>query len=181
MGGFCSEEFLYLMLVGEDMFVCSVGGYVVNVEVFMIVVFEFVVFDVVGLFVIFDFLDMFMIEMFVVYVNCVFDGEFIVVDIFKNVVLVLKYFDGMWEFVIVGIFGDCEVDEKCVEVVFVLVEVEIVIVEDFEWNLLLVKGYIGFWLFIGVVFGEELVIGICYFVDFCVSEGISWIMGVNID
>lgn len=89
MGGSVFEEFLVESLFGEDVFVwCFELGYVVNVEVVVIVCLDILFID--GLFevVVYDIGDILIIVSLVVWVNEVdFGCMVIVVDILKNVLI----------------------------------------------------------------------------------------------
>lgn len=75
------------------------------------------------------------------------------------------------ELLVIGVFGDCEVDDKRLGVVLELVDYVLFDDDDFVKYLFLVKGYIGL-----KVLWEN---NVCYFVDLWIVDGISWIIGVD--
>jgi prolyl-tRNA synthetase len=102
-------------------------------------------------------------------------------DTLKNVVLALTSPEGKRSFVIVGIPGDREVDEKRAEAAFSPSEVSQATEEDFAKLPALVKGYIGPTKDGKQFLGLKAPAAIKYLLDPRVVSGTSWITGANVD
>ena len=185
MGGSKSEEFLSPSPIGEDTFVRSSGGYAANVEAVATVVPKEIAIGSQPAAVVHDSPNTPTIKTLVDLANDKVkkaDGSsWSAADTLKNVVLALTSPEGKRSFVIVGIPGDREVDEKRVEAAFSPSEVSQATEEDFAKLPALVKGYIGPTKDGKQFLGLKAPAAIRYLVDPRVVSGTSWITGANVD
>ena len=185
MGGSKSEEFLSPSPIGEDTFVRSSGGYAANVEAVATVVPKEIAIGSQPAAVVHDSPNTPTIKTLVDLANDKVkkaDGSnWSAADTLKNVVLALTSPEGKRSFVIVGIPGDREVDEKRAEAAFSPSEVSQATEEDFAKLPALVKGYIGPTKDGKQFLGLKAPAAIKYLVDPRVVSGTSWITGANVD
>ena len=185
MGGSKSEEFLSPSPIGEDTFVRSAGGYAANVEAVATVVPKEIAIGSQPAAVVHDSPNTPTIKTLVDLANDKVkkpDGSsWNAADTLKNVVLALTSPEGKRSFVIVGIPGDREVDEKRAEAAFSPSEVSQATEEDFAKLSALVKGYIGPTKDGKQFLGLKAPAAIKYLVDPRVVSGTSWITGANVD
>jgi prolyl-tRNA synthetase len=185
MGGSKSEEFLSPSPIGEDTFVRSAGGYAANVEAVATVVPKEIAIGSQPAAVVHDSPNTPTIKTLVDLANDKVkksDGtSWSATDTLKNVVLALTSPEGKRSFVIVGIPGDREVDEKRAEAAFSPSEVSQATEEDFAKLPALVKGYIGPTKDGKQFLGLKAPAAIKYLLDPRVVSGTSWITGANVD
>ena len=185
MGGSKSEEFLSPSPIGEDTFVRSAGGYAANVEAVATVVPKEIAIGSQPAAVVHDSPNTPTIKTLVDLANDKVkksDGtSWNAADTLKNVVLALTSPEGKRSFVIVGIPGDREVDEKRAEAAFSPSEVSQATEEDFAKLPALVKGYIGPTKDGKQFLGLKAPAAIKYLLDPRVVSGTSWITGANLD
>jgi prolyl-tRNA synthetase len=185
MGGSKSEEFLSPSPIGEDTFVRSAGGYAANVEAVSTVVPKEIAIGTQPAAVVHDSPNTPTIKTLVDLANDKVkksDGtSWSAADTLKNVVLALTSPEGKRSFVIVGIPGDREVDEKRAEAAFSPSEVSQATEEDFAKLPALVKGYIGPTKDGKQFLGLKAPAAIKYLLDPRVVSGTSWITGANED
>jgi prolyl-tRNA synthetase len=185
MGGSKSEEFLSPSPIGEDTFVRSAGGYAANVEAVATVVPKEIAIGSQPAAVVHDSPNTPTIKTLVDLANDKVkksDGtSWSAADTLKNVVLALTSPEGKRSFVIVGIPGDREVDEKRAEAAFSPSEVSQATEEDFAKLPALVKGYIGPTKDGKQFLGLKAPAAIKYLLDPRVVSGTSWITGANVD
>jgi prolyl-tRNA synthetase len=185
MGGSKSEEFLSPSPIGEDTFVRSAGGYAANVEAVATVVPKEIAIGSQPAAVVHDSPNTPTIKTLVDLANDKVkksDGtSWSAADTLKNVVLALTSPEGKRSFVIVGIPGDREVDEKRAEAAFSPSEVSQATEEDFAKLPALVKGYIGPTKDGKQFLGLKAPAAIKYLLDPRVVSGTSWITGANLD
>ena len=185
MGGSKSEEFLSPSPIGEDTFVRSAGGYAANVEAVTTVVPKEIAIGSQPAAVVHDSPNTPTIKTLVDLANDKVkksDGtSWSAADTLKNVVLALTSPEGKRSFVIVGIPGDREVDEKRAEAAFSPSEVSQATEEDFAKLPALVKGYIGPTKDGQQFLGLKAPAAIKYLLDPRVVSGTSWITGANVD
>ena len=185
MGGSKSEEFLSPSPIGEDTFVRSAGGYAANVEAVATVVPKEIAIGSQPAAVVHDSPNTPTIKTLVDLANDKVkksDGtSWSATDTLKNVVLALTSPEGKRSFVIVGIPGDREVDEKRAEAAFSPSEVSQATEEDFAKLPALVKGYIGPTKDGKQFLGLKAPAAIKYLLDPRVVSGTSWITGANLD
>jgi prolyl-tRNA synthetase len=185
MGGSKSEEFLSPSPIGEDTFVRSAGGYAANVEAVATVVPKEIAIGSQPAAVVHDSPNTPTIKTLVDLANDKVkksDGtSWTAADTLKNVVLALTSPEGKRSFVIVGIPGDREVDEKRAEAAFSPSEVSQATEEDFAKLPALVKGYIGPTKDGKQFLGLKAPAAIKYLLDPRVVSGTSWITGANVD
>jgi prolyl-tRNA synthetase len=185
MGGSKSEEFLSPSPIGEDTFVRSAGGYAANVEAVATVVPKEIAIGSQPAAVVHDSPNTPTIKTLVDLANDKVkksDGtSWTAADTLKNVVLALTSPEGKRSFVIVGIPGDREVDEKRAEAAFSPSEVSQATEEDFAKLPSLVKGYIGPTKDGKQFLGLKAPAAIKYLLDPRVVSGTSWITGANLD
>lgn len=185
MGGSKSEEFLSPSPIGEDTFVRSAGGYAANVEAVATVVPKEIAIGSQPAAVVHDSPNTPTIKTLVDLANDKVkksDGtSWSAADTLKNVVLALTSPEGKRSFVIVGIPGDREVDEKRAEAAFSPSEVAQATEEDFAKLPALVKGYIGPTKDGKQFLGLKAPAAIKYLLDPRVVSGTSWITGANLD
>ena len=185
MGGSKSEEFLSPSPIGEDTFVRSAGGYAANVEAVATVVPKEIAIGSQPAAVVHDSPNTPTIKTLVDLANDKVkksDGtSWSAADTLKNVVLALTSPEGKRSFVIVGIPGDREVDEKRAEASFSPSEVSQATEEDFAKLPALVKGYIGPTKDGKQFLGLKAPAAIKYLLDPRVVSGTSWITGANVD
>ena len=185
MGGSKSEEFLSPSPIGEDTFVRSAGGYAANVEAVATVVPKEIAIGSQPAAVVHDSPNTPTIKTLVDLANDKVkksDGtSWSAADTLKNVVLALTSPEGKRSFVIVGIPGDREVDEKRAEAAFSPSEVSQATEEDFAKLPALVKGYIGPTKDGKQFRGLKAPAAIKYLLDPRVVSGTSWITGANVD
>ena len=185
MGGSKSEEFLSPSPIGEDTFVRSAGGYAANVEAVATVVPKEIAIGSQPAAVVHDSPNTPTIKTLVDLANDKVkksDGtSWSAADTLKNVVLALTSPEGKRSFVIVGIPGDREVDEKRAEAAFSPSEVSQATEEDFARLPALVKGYIGPTKDGKQFLGLKAPAAIKYLLDPRVVSGTSWITGANVD
>jgi prolyl-tRNA synthetase len=185
MGGSKSEEFLSPSPIGEDTFVRSAGGYAANVEAVATVVPKEIAIGSQPAAVVHDSPNTPTIKTLVDLANDKVkksDGtSWSAADTLKNVVLALTSPEGKRSFVIVGIPGDREVDEKRAEAAFSPSEVSQATEEDFAKLPALVKGYIGPTKDDKQFLGLKAPAAIKYLLDPRVVSGTSWITGANLD
>jgi len=184
MGGSKSEEFLSPSPIGEDTFVRSAGGYAANVEAVATVVPKEIAIGSQPAAVVHDSPNTPTIKTLVDLANDKVkksDGtSWSATDTLKNVVLALTSPEGKRSFVIVGIPGDREVDEKRAEAAFSPSEVSQATEEDFAKLPALVKGYIGPTKDGKQFLGLKAPAAIKYLLDPRVVSGTSWITGANV-
>jgi prolyl-tRNA synthetase len=185
MGGSKSEEFLSPSPIGEDTFVRSAGGYAANIEAVATVVPKEIAIGSQPAAVVHDSPNTPTIKTLVDLANDKVkksDGtSWSATDTLKNVVLALTSPEGKRSFVIVGIPGDREVDEKRAEAAFSPSEVSQATEEDFAKLPALVKGYIGPTKDGKQFLGLKAPAAIKYLLDPRVVSGTSWITGANVD
>jgi len=185
MGGSKSEEFLSPSPIGEDTFVRSAGGYAANVEAVATVVPKEIAIGSQPAAVVHDSPNTPTIKTLVDLANDKVkksDGtSWSAADALKNVVLALTSPEGKRSFVIVGIPGDREVDQKRAEAAFSPSEVSQATEEDFAKLPALVKGYIGPTKDGKQFLGLKAPAAIKYLLDPRVVSGTSWITGANVD
>ena len=185
MGGSKSEEFLSPSPIGEDTFVRSAGGYAANVEAVSTVVPKEIAIGTQPAAVVHDSPNTPTIKTLVDLANDKVkkpDGtSWSAADTLKNVLLALTSPEGKRSFVIVGIPGDREVDEKRAEAAFSPSEVSQATEEDFAKLPALVKGYIGPTKDGKQFLGLKAPAAIKYLLDPRVVSGTSWITGANED
>jgi prolyl-tRNA synthetase len=185
MGGSKSEEFLSPSPIGEDTFVRSAGGYAANVEAVATVVPKEIAIGSQPAAVVHDSPNTPTIKTLVDLANDKVkksDGtSWSATDTLKNVVLALTSPEGKRSFVIVGIPGDREVDQKRAEAAFSPSEVSQATEEDFAKLPALVKGYIGPTKDGKQFLGLKAPAAIKYLLDPRVVSGTSWITGANVD
>jgi prolyl-tRNA synthetase len=185
MGGSKSEEFLSPSPIGEDTFVRSAGGYAANVEAVATVVPKEIAIGSQPAAVVHDSPNTPTIKTLVDLANDKVkksDGtSWSAADTLKNVVLALTSPEGKRSFVIAGIPGDREVDEKRAEAAFSPSEVSQATEEDFVKLPALVKGYIGPTKDGKQFLGLKAPAAIKYLLDPRVVSGTSWITGANVD
>ena len=185
MGGSKSEEFLSPSPIGEDTFVRSAGGYAANVEAVATVVPKEIAIGSQPAAVVHDSPNTPTIKTLVDLANDKVkksDGtSWSAADTLKNVVLALTSPEGKRSFVIVGIPGDREVDQKRAEAAFSPSEVSQATEEDFAKLPALVKGYIGPTKDGKQFLGLKAPAAIKYLLDPRVVSGTSWITGANVD
>ena len=185
MGGSKSEEFLSPSPIGEDTFVRSAGGYAANVEAVATVAPEEIAIGSQPVAEVHDSPNTPTIKTLVELANSKVkkpDGSsWSAADTLKNVVLALTSPEGKRSFVIVGIPGDREVDEKRAEAAFSPSEVSQATEEDFAKLPALVRGYIGPTKDGKQFLGLKAPAAIKYLLDPRVVSGTSWITGANID
>ena len=185
MGGSKSEEFLSPSPIGEDTFVRSAGGYAANVEAVATVVPKEITIGSQPAAVVHDSPNTPTIKTLVDLANDKVkksDGtSWSAADTLKNVVLALTSPEGKRSFVIVGIPGDREVDEKRAEAAFSPSEVSQATEEDFAKLPALVRGYIGPTKDGKQFLGLKAPAAIKYLLDPRVVSGTSWITGANLD
>jgi prolyl-tRNA synthetase len=185
MGGSKSEEFLSPSPIGEDTFVRSAGGYAANVEAVATVVPKEIAIGSQPAAVVHDSPNTPTIKALVDLANDKVkksDGtRWSAADTLKNVVLALTSPEGKRSFVIVGIPGDREVDEKRAEAAFSPSEISQATEEDFAKLPALVKGYIGPTKDGKQFLGLKAPAAIKYLLDPRVVSGTSWITGANLD
>jgi len=184
MGGSKSEEFLSPSPIGEDTFVRSAGGYAANVEAVATVVPKEIAIGSQPAAVVHDSPNTPTIKTLVDLANDKVkksDGtSWSATDTLKNVVLALTSPEGKRSFVIVGIPGDREVDQKRAEAAFSPSEVSQATEEDFAKLPALVKGYIGPTKDGKQFLGLKAPAAIKYLLDPRVVSGTSWITGANV-
>ena len=185
MGGSKSEEFLSPSPIGEDTFVRSSGGYAANVEAVATVVPKEIAIGSQPAAVVHDSPNTPTIKTLVDLANDKVrkaDGSsWSAADTLKNVVLALTSPEGKRSFVIVGIPGDREVDEKRAEAAFSPSEVSQATDEDFAKLPALFKGYIGPTKDGKQFLGLKAPAALKYLLDPRVVSGTSWITGANVD
>ena len=185
MGGSKSEEFLSPSPIGEDTFVRSKGGYAANVEAVNTVAPKEIAIGSQAAAEVHDSPNTPTIKTLVDLANDKVkkaDGSaWTAADTLKNVVLALTSPEGKRSFVIVGIPGDREVDEKRAEAAFSPSEVSQATEEDFAKLPALVKGYIGPTKDGKQFLGLKAPAAIKYLLDPRVVSGTSWITGANVD
>jgi len=185
MGGSKSEEFLSPSPIGEDTFVRSSGGYAANVEAVATVVPKEIAIGSQPAAVVHDSPNTPTIKTLVDLANDKVrkaDGSsWSAADTLKNVVLALTSPEGKRSFVIVGIPGDREVDEKRAEAAFSPSEVSQATDEDFAKLPALIKGYIGPTKDGKQFLGLKAPAALKYLLDPRVVSGTSWITGANVD
>jgi prolyl-tRNA synthetase len=185
LGGSKSEELLSPSPIGEDTFVRSAGGYAANVEAVATVVPKEIAIGSQPAAVVHDSPNTPTIKTLVDLANDKVkksDGtSWSAADTLKNVVLALTSPEGKRSFVIVGIPGDREVDEKRAEAAFSPSEVSQATEEDFAKLPALVKGYIGPTKDGKQFLGLKAPAAIKYLLDPRVVSGTSWITGANLD
>ena len=185
MGGSKSEEFLSPSPIGEDTFVRSKGGYAANVEAVKTVAPKEIAIGSQAAAEVHDSPNTPTIKTLVDLANDKVkkaDGSaWTAADTLKNVVLALTSPEGKRSFVIVGIPGDREVDEKRAEAAFSPSEVSQATEEDFAKLPALVKGYIGPTKDGKQFLGLKAPAAIKYLLDPRVVSGTSWITGANVD
>ena len=185
MGGSKSEEFLSPSPIGEDTFVRSSGGYAANVEAVATVVPKEIAIGSQPAAVVHDSPNTPTIKTLVDLANDKVKksggSSWSAADTLKNVVLALTSPEGKRSFVIVGIPGDREVDEKRAEAAFSPSEVSQATEEDFAKLPALVKGYIGPTKDGKQFLGLKAPAAIKYLLDPRVVSGTSWITGANLD
>ena len=185
MGGSKSEEFLSPSPIGEDTFVRSKGGYAANVEAVATVAPKEIAIGSQAAAEVHDSPNTPTIKTLVDLANDKVkkaDGSaWTAADTLKNVVLALTSPEGKRSFVIVGIPGDREVDEKRAEAAFSPSEVSQATEEDFAKIPALVKGYIGPTKDGKQFLGLKAPAAIKYLLDPRVVSGTSWITGANVD
>ena len=185
MGGSKSEEFLSPSPIGEDTFVRSKGGYAANVEAVATVAPKEIAIGSQAAAEVHDSPNTPTIKTLVDLANDKVkkaDGSaWTAADTLKNVVLALTSPEGKRSFVIVGIPGDREVDEKRAEAAFSPSEVSQATEEDFAKLPALVKGYIGPTKDGKQFLGLKAPAAIKYLLDPRVVSGTSWITGANVD
>ena len=185
MGGSKSEEFLSPSPIGEDTFVRSKGGYAANVEAVATVAPKEIAIGSQAAAEVHDSPNTPTIKTLVDLANDKVkkaDGSaWTAADTLKNVVLALTSPEGKRSFVIVGIPGDREVDEKRAEAAFSPSEVSQATEEDFARIPALVKGYIGPTKDGKQFLGLKAPAAIKYLLDPRVVSGTSWITGANVD
>ena len=185
MGGSKSEEFLSPSPIGEDTFVRSKGGYAANVEAVNTVAPKEIAIGSQPSAEVHDSPNTPTIKTLVDLANDKVkkaDGSaWTAADTLKNVVLALTSPEGKRSFVIVGIPGDREVDDKRAEAAFSPSEVSQATEEDFAKIPALVKGYIGPTKDGKQFLGLKAPAAIKYLLDPRVVSGTSWITGANVD
>lgn len=180
MGGSASEEFLAPIDVGEDTFIrCTSCDYAANVEAVDTPVPDAIPLEGLAPAVVHDTPGTPTIATLVDFVNSNEatkhpDREWTASDTLKNVIVRLRYPDGLVEPLAVGIPGDREVDMKRLEAQVSPAVPEPFTDEDFAANPALSKGYIG-----PGVLGSENASGIRYLVDPRVVDGTAWITGAD--
>jgi len=180
MGGSASEEFLAPMDVGEDTFIrCTTCDYAANVEAVVTPVPDAIPFTALPDAVVHDTPGTPTIATLVDFVNAEPtlrhpDRDWTAADTLKNVVVKLRFPDGVVEPLAVGVPGDREVDMKRLAAQVSPAEPEPFGDDDFAAYPMLAKGYIG-----PGALGSANSSGIRYLVDPRVVDGTAWITGAD--
>ncbi len=178
MGGSASEEFLAVSEVGEDTFVRSESGdYAANVEAVVMASPPPIPFDDAPHAEVVDTPNTPTIQTLVDHLNIAhpraerpWQGS----DTLKNVIVLLRFPDGSFEPLAVGLPGDREVDAKRLEAQVAPAEVVAFDENQFAKNPALVKGYIG-----PGALGTANASRIRYLVDPAVVSGTVWVTGAD--